>query len=614
MWNVRLFYNTGLNTMNIVDKPSRLSGANYIDVPALDILQGEGLSSVSVKATRAQVKNVDYMRLTDTDSGDIFYYEVKSFMGTSVDVQSLSIVLDALMTLSQRTNGIENIEFLDGITERHHVAKADDVYGAYTEDDPLLVPSKELAFDEEHLFLEFSGPMTRILECTGKINSTTTDAVTYVDPNTGGECTAPTPVPALGTNDGTIVGFGPTAAGAAETLSTAYYDKDDQSVQNGLKVVRGLGIESGTVLNSVRIPNSMITVTKTNGHIDTIVGNNTERASQLAFEYDQNVQNKRVLYGNLNTIELVSVASGMRMSFKPEDLYPNSGGVLTVIQSVDPKVDGRPYYRFKYFKGISANLAAFFQNAVAGMEWANEPLVYTGQSGSTLTEMRYDTNMAMTTQNYENNRKSIAAEQLMDHAQVWGNMVGDMLGSGLGGNYYAGPQAGLEALAPVRALQTGLSHLGDALSLTGRDTMRDFQRARLEDEYRMNANKELQELKIATTIQAPDLHFPKSTSIRDYLGNGVYVLRYRPQGSASSGDLQKLDKILTMYGYKDTKPLEGSDFTNRSKFNFVKANSISIGGNHPKWLREAAAAQLGAGCRVWHQLPDVTVYTDGSNV
>ena len=121
----------------------------------------------------------------------------------------------------------------------------------------------------------------------------------------------------------------------------------------------------------------------------------------------------------------------------------------------------------------------------------------------------------------------------------------------------------------------------------------------------------MQELKISNTIVAPDVHFPNSETLRDFLGNGLYVIQYRPVKS----DRKKMDRILTMYGYKDTKVLENSDFSGRSKFNYVKANSVSIGNkNVPAWIREAAASQLANGVRIWHQLPDVTAYSDGTNV
>ena len=39
MWKVRLFYKTGLNTVNILDGPGRLDSAEHLDVPAIDILK-----------------------------------------------------------------------------------------------------------------------------------------------------------------------------------------------------------------------------------------------------------------------------------------------------------------------------------------------------------------------------------------------------------------------------------------------------------------------------------------------------------------------------------------------------------------------------------------------
>jgi len=149
MWNLEVYSNTGMNTVNTIDKPSRLANAEHTILPALDVLQGEGLTSIRVKATRAQVKDVDYAVLQDTETGDTFFYVVDGFTSTSKDVQVLSIMLDALLTLEYRVNGIENIQISDGIVERHHVNKNDDIFGAYTEDDPYLIPSKELIFDKK---------------------------------------------------------------------------------------------------------------------------------------------------------------------------------------------------------------------------------------------------------------------------------------------------------------------------------------------------------------------------------------------------------------------------------------------------------------------------------
>ena len=113
-------------------------------------------------------------------------------------------------------------------------------------------------------------------------------------------------------------------------------------------------------------------------------------------------------------------------------------------------------------------------------------------------------------------------------------------------------------------------------------------------------------------VVAPDLRFALSETLRDFRGNGCIVYRYRPQSS----DIEKLDKVLTMYGYKDTEPLAGNEsyLTNRAKFNYIKATGVSVAGNKPKWLRDGVAMQLSVGTRIWHVKPNSAVYTDGSNV
>ena len=126
MCNMRLCYEAGFNAVNIPDSPALLETMNHSDFPGLDILQGEHLSYVNVKATRAQVKNADYMRLTD--GTDTFYYIVEDFTMTSTYVAMLSIVMDYFTT----HGGVAGITFLDGVVERHHVAVEDDKYGAYT--------------------------------------------------------------------------------------------------------------------------------------------------------------------------------------------------------------------------------------------------------------------------------------------------------------------------------------------------------------------------------------------------------------------------------------------------------------------------------------------------
>ena len=189
MWKVTLFKHTGLNSVNTRRVPLGMGGAN-IHLPALDILQAEFLTTINVKATRDQVKDTDFLVLQNNENhNERFYYSVESFTSTSVDVQVLSITFDALMTISYIKGGIENIEILDGIVERHTIKEADDVYGHYTEDDPLLVPSKTLGFIAKQMYMpqyNAKGDPTDIMPRTviqSRVNLTniSKNATTYTD-------------------------------------------------------------------------------------------------------------------------------------------------------------------------------------------------------------------------------------------------------------------------------------------------------------------------------------------------------------------------------------------------------------------------------------------------
>lgn len=141
------------------------------------------------------------------------------------------------------------------------------------------------------------------------------------------------------------------------------------------------------------------------------------------------------------------------------------------------------------------------------------------------------------------------------------------------------------------------------------------------DEY-MEAREEQSAARSAAVLSrardaaviTPEVHFPyDNPSVRDYVGNGVLVYRYR----LSPGDLERIDKLLTMYGYAVTKNLERSDFNSRSNFNFVQAAGVGVVGNSggylPRWWTDGISAQLSGGVRVWHVKPSPAYYDESIN-
>ena len=606
MWNIRLYYETGFNAVNIPDSPALLETMNHADFPALDILQGEHLSYVNVKATRAQVKNADYMRLTD--GTDTFYYIVEDFTMTSTDVSMLSIVMDYFTT----HGGVTGIAFLDGVVERHHVAVEDDKYGAYTEDDPMLVPSKELEFDEVSLFTDMVTEGTTkshiILETTLDMKEIATNA-NAINYNTAGGDSVTVPLVNATTKVSTVnvyVDANDPSVLTKEfiTPKTVYCDAGNENVISAIGRARSLGVEDG-ILNSYIVPDAAVVDyangVDADGNVATITGAHKFENTDLDFEY-ATVNNKRVLYGSLNSFMLVSPANGNSVTFKPEDIAYNSFGDITtsprVCMNTDPRPDGRPYFRFEYYKG---NNYDFFLNALKGMEWANAPLVYQRRSGEWQAKLQHDatTGMLEREQNMANTANKIQATLgLIGAGKQVTNFAGmekqQAFEQSMNTNYNIGSMG----------FNIGMDFVtsGMQASLAKRQTEMHFKDAFLQEAVGYVSGK----------VVAPDLRFAMSETLRDFRGNGCIVYRYRPQTS----DIEKLDKVLTMYGYKDTNVLAGHEeyMTNRRKFNYLKASVVSVAGNKPKWLRDGVAMQLSVGTRIWHVKPDASAYTDGSNV
>ena len=617
MWNVALYKNTGLNSVNTLDNPKKLLKVEHIDLPALDILQGEFLSNVNVKATRNDVKDADFCVLQDEGTGDTFFYSVESFTSTSYDVQSLQVVMDSILTLAHKIGGIENIKFLDGMTNRHHVKKEDDVFGAYTENDPLLMPSKELILENVSLFddmiCEDDTDSYEIIESMYDLpaSGVGTNAKEYTS-ESGQYVTVPQAIPAIARSNSVMKNPEKKSITNFITPGSLYHDYSKAEVRAGVQTVRSLGDERG-IWRSVRIPKVAVDSVSEDefGHIFVIVGANKYGNTGLNFEYAE-VANKRVLYGDLNSYVIVSTANGNMASYKPEDIYCDGDESPVVTMVADVRPEGKPFFRFSTFKGDDKN---FFLNPVEGMEWANMPIAYYDSSGNWFSKLKYQAGNAMITDNYNTakgrNATSIGQnifgaissgaaqasdEYLRQNMAIPGNdgHVAMTLH-----NQQFQTQAGL--------LQYGINFVGGMATagMSGSSNQISTKRA-----YQHAAYNEMLAYIGNTVISAPDIHFPRNNSMRDYRGNGAYVYRYRYQ----EDDVRKLDKVLTMYGYQETKVLENSDFTSRAKFNYVSAFGVSIGGDLPKWLREAAAEQLKAGVRVWHQLPDVAAYTDGTNV
>jgi len=650
MYNVTLFLNTGFNAVNIPDSAATLNRTpTQYTVPALDIYQARELFQFVVRANYATVKNADYLYLVNSDDNtDFAYYSIQNVTMTSKDTAVLNVTMDYILT----AGGVDSLEFLDGICERHHVAVADDVFGAFDEDDPYISPAQQMLIESE--IPNFMGPQDSktpitIIESTVDLykmykqyaDNQNLEAIDYTSADN--VVTVPTVYPSKGTNKTSYtkvtMGYGTQSTDEYNTQlpnASIYIDRfdlfdipdqlpvvQDNWLPDALSYVRSLGIES-CIIAQYSVPQFMLTGTVNEpesnalvrtyaGLINELHGRFNHVQSGLPFEhvYTHQVQNKRLFYGKNCEYNIVSVASGNSAKFLPEDIKENVSATAPMIaMRVDPRPDGAPYFRFEYFKGDNINEDMFFINAVKGLTWQNVPLVFQGASGSLLNQYKFNAQQATL---YENSNYDYMSGQLGNQqANMQGtlNMMSGVL-SGIASGLTRDVGGMLGGAAVGGMLGGAADAASAAINLEFTNAQYELTKQHQNNSYFIQRNSELQSLLIQNRVVAPSVNFPISESIRDFIGNTCLVYRTY----YTENDVARLDKILTMYGYRHTVPITNALLTNRSKFNYIQARGVSIGNkNLPKWIRDGIATQFAAGTRIWHQLPDTSAYTDGTNV
>lgn len=601
-YSCRIYKASGFNSCNIPDSPDLLNTVNFIDVPTLNIMQDRFLSEIRVKATWSQVKNADYAYLYNDTTGAKWYYAVETVNMASKDVAILGVVPDYINSIG----GVDNLKIVDGITERVHVS--DDTFGRYTANDPLTTPSEPLQIEkvwvqvgqETNTFLESTiDVMFQVAETTGH---------TYKDTDTETGETASVVVPAVAKlsnfTDYSVSG---------ETVTpinnkTCVFNASDKSITSpakynvsetlyaGLADMRSLGVDNA-VINHASIPTEYVSpknaydipkvLFKVEGSTDgysinyviEMEGVWTTNDSGIPYVYTT-AKNNRVNYGEFSKYGIITV-SGESCEYEAEDIIETGKTAPTVTKVGDPRLDGKPYFRFTTVNGDSSKIG-FFRNCVAGLQWKQVPLVFNQASGSVLNTLRYENSKAVSSQSYAYGTQANALSQVQ-------NMIGAT--SGILGNAVSGDVSGM--------LQSAVGGVTNELSLV-------MQQENRRASTNISRRNELAELEIANTIVTPTVNFPMNAEfMRDFFGNGCLIYRYK----YSNNDIARIDKLLTMYGYRFAKALTKSDFTNRSNFNFVKCSNVTVTG-YARWINDGIHEQLANGVRVWHVLPDSKYYTD----
>lgn len=623
MYNVRIYKNTGLNAVNIVDKPALLNDPtqfSFESVPALDIVQNIFLSTIKVKATWQTIKAVDYCRVGNSEDG-YFYYFVQGVRMCAVDVAELDLVPDFITS----AGGIEAVEILDGIVTRCHVS--DDSYGAWNIEDEFLTPSEPLILDTHQI--QFSKDATVYVESSLDLGVMGAVGVSDAYIDSEGESVQ---VPKTYTCN---VKTGYTMAGNAGSATETTLTPVNDYIRNGINRCRALGVESA-VRTQVAIPTALVTPTTTEEYVrfapsagenggviiyriksgtftpDSKIENNAkylydpeetpqisftvvsnmsssfvDNATPLQYEYQQ-VNNKRVLYGSLNRVGILTTA-GNRLESNPEET--RSGDSTVVIRSIgDPHPTGAPYHRFKTMNGNSST-TAFFINAVKGLPWKQIPLMYSEPSGNALNAINFQNSRDVADLNYDYSPQGMLANTFGRSvgADV-GGLLGAVGGAGIGNLLTGGGNA-------VGAVSMGVGAVSGAFS----GAMSVYKATA---SYEMARKQEMQQFAIQQHVSSPDISISyDGEAFRDFYGETVIVYRYRPTPT----DIARLDNILTMYGYKVNIAGKDAPVNNRQYFNYLMGN-LTVGGNLPKWMCDGITLQIANGVRIWHVKPSSNYY------
>lgn len=622
----KAYCNTGFSAANTPASPSVLQSAagSVVDIGTINILPilGQAAGTIEVPAF-AEIDTSDYISISQNQAGTLAvrtsYWTIQGYSYVTVDTLSISIVLDAFLTIG----GVTGIKSISGIINRR-TTKTDE-YGAYDQSDPMLTPSEPLIFRAvADMPEQISGGYHTIILASfhlGKFGRLSADQMGLTYGAAEQNVTCPN-VPNLTNEAYTEIQC---ANRVYRLPAIAAFDGSNENVRTGISRARSIGVESGIIAQYL-LPDKLFEVTVgSDGLITAIKSGNDNTgvvegpscAPKLKFDY-ATVNNKRALYGDYNVMRLVSTSTGDQAEYDPATLRKTDAGVNLDYPEFevfsDGRAHGKPYCYPRYFRGVRQqinNITSF----ITGMEWQAAPLAYDYASGAGMARMFFSQQTKVDSMNMGETMGTAAAQQLGR------NIVGAVTGAGTAGGYYAanhmGKQTGYEQLSMLGPSKTPMltpSLITAASQIVGGyssimmgigDSLRNFQVA--SDTYNRSRSLEEAKLLAANYAVAPEIAFPPAESIRDFVGNRFRLYQITP----TDNDLKRMDRILNMYGYKDVgSTLTLEDLSAGKYYSYVQASNIAMETttNDAKWLKELVYEQFAAGIRIWKQRPDFSLY------
>lgn len=617
-YTVKLFYNSGFDSVNLPDSPQLLNlVAEVKTFPSLQILQDKFLTIVRIKAKYQEIEGADFCQIGET------YYSIEGYSMLNTQTVQLSLLMDAFTT----GGGIPAMTIESGWLIRAHEKDSIDLC-SNTLPEPFS--------PQEPLRLEFlgrigdvsgSGSMT-VIQSTINVaqlaNKERLEALSFTSEDASDSCIIPKLSRIL--TDTTVKmsilnssGSGFTNYSTELPGSTLYVvrktgdvDTKYDNIRDGISNARSIGVESA-ITAQYNIPLDYLDEENTDvspgfwqiGDITSTGITYSADATNLAGRYTWDVgasQSVKNYVGEFNKYILVSICSGSKVEMLPEDLYKLGEQAPTVAISSDLRSEGKPYAYFTYFRNLANNNLLF---ACEGLKWQTQPLLYSERSGSMLDRYNFQSSQYI--------------KDFTRNSNVGGNIlnsVSSIVNGGIGG--FTGNKnfssfafnLGGGAVSPSMAESMGMSAATGAANALGSIPGVFYNSIASGEAYRQQKNKEIFNFEAVHQYVAPSVEFPRSEGIRDFVGNGFLLFRYR----LSPRDRERYSLFLSMYGNAVSKVAEKSDFTNKTKFNFVQSDDLHITfTGKSKVINENASEQLRSGVRVWHILPSYSAYTSNED-
>ena len=666
---VTAYLNTGYTGINVPDSPAIIEN-NYQSkqLEVINCLPLSGQVNVSIRIRPYdELHETDYIKLVFSGDNTTYWAKVNGYVYLSTNTVEVSLIMDYWLTLG----GINNISSVSGITKRVHIPKADDKLFDFNEPDEMINPAKQLKsvcdprytfdFINEHPADEDAIVVMSTLDLygIGRMYNTATDDngnelqnaevlfkdYTYIDPGTQQPVTEKKTVTIpklysfqeitysdflttwgltasdivdLGNNPyGGLVAWVPKPDendwdnGEYRDLSIpniGYFDARNEYVQQGISIVHDCGVED-CLIDQYVIPKGYIDKLNSKTYAGRVYlvapeydGN--VLATSLNYEYgNHTVRNKKLFTGPCNAYTVYANANSDAETFNPEviELGLNEGSPIFRL-CADLRHQGGAMMSPL---AVNKDYERWYMNFVKEMEFQSAPIKYQGASGSSINSALNALGRNTATNNFEQ-QFPIQAEGLAGNMTVEEYNSMSRLGQGLG------------LIGDAMALNIGsvvgrLAEVGaNAGLIKFDDVFTDKQALGIASSTRRNAfeasiYQEKKSVDLKNTYVAPQIKFQQSQTLRELVGNGFIIFKYQ----LSDEDLQRCDKLLTMYGYRHSKSFEKTDLTNRPAFNYIEAGDVHITTTVavPKWVREGAEDQL-VGCRIWHKAYDPSEYED----